>query len=470
MGRDHTGLAILVTIWLGVALLIFAVAGLSLRGFLIFLIASTLAAPFVGRIMRRQFSLFEPLVLANVSLAAMFVVRPLADIYTRSYVHLGYDVMPEFEFTLFLAWIAAAAFQIGYASPFANSLARRLHRPKLHLNSRTAVLAALVIALVGGSLFGAFISTQGGLSSVIQLGSGRRSQDNSVFLGSTGYFYQAIDSFTTAAVLLFAAGIIAKKRFYILGSIVLAVPPVLYWGGRGDRSFLLPLILGIPTFWYLWRRRQPRLGTVLAVAVVSVLALSALREFRVIELRSSHGTGLAGYFSDPAEQTAEMFSGGDDDMFDALANEVAIVPDTVPFMPGGTILDIVTRMVPRPLWPDKPPEVNGVVVSTLWPERSQHTRAMPATSVIGAFYADSGIIGVSIGMLALGIAIAALWKWYQRYSTSTYATVLMAMCLPYVVILMRGYVADTLARATFTVIPLLALKYARMVPIRLRRA
>jgi len=195
-----------------------------------------------------------------------------------------------------------------------------------------------------------------------------------------------------------------------------------------------------------------------------------LREFRVTELRKSHGTGVAGYFSDPAERTAEMFSGGDDDMFDALANEVSIVPDTVPFMPGGTILDIGTRMIPRPLWPDKPAEVNGVIVSTLWPERSQHTRAMPATSIVGPFYADSGIIGVSIGMIALGIAIAALWKWYQRYSTSTYATLLMAMCLPYVVILMRGYVADTLARATFTVIPLLALKYARLVPIRLRRA
>jgi hypothetical protein len=158
-------------------------------------------------------------------------------------------------------------------------------------------------------------------------------------------------------------------------------------------------------------------------------------------------------------EAADILTGPDAEMFDSLANELIVVPDQLPFQHLATVTDIFVRAVPRPLWPDKPLEANDAVVATLWPMHYSQSRAGPAFSLIGPFYADSGMPTVMFGMFVVGIVFAMLWRWFQRYSNVVTAQLVYSMALPFVLILMRGTIPDTLARALFFVVPLLFLSF-----------
>ena len=90
-------------------------------------------------------------------------------------------------------------------------------------------------------------------------------------------------------------------------------------------------------------------------------------------------------------------------------------------------------------------------------EKESFTTLRFAFSLIGAFYVDSGIITVALGMYLAGALIATLWCWLQQYRSWVTAKMIYSMGLPFVVILMRGAVPDTLARMLFMFVPLVLL-------------
>jgi hypothetical protein len=58
-------------------------------------------------------------------------------------------------------------------------------------------------------------------------------------------------------------------------------------------------------------------------------------------------------------------------------------------------------------------------------------------------------------MFFLGSLLAAFWRWFQTHSNSVIAQIIYSMGLPFVVILLRGNIPDTLARMLFYFAPLL---------------
>ena len=96
-------------------------------------------------------------------------------------------------------------------------------------------------------------------------------------------------------------------------------------------------------------------------------------------------------------------------------------------------------------------------IDVLWPGRLEQARAAAASSILGSLYLDSGLISVALGMFLIGALWSALWVWSRRYSNSVLAQILYAMGLPFIIILLRGTVTDTLGRALFLVVPLMLL-------------
>ena len=475
MIRSHFGVrATGVTILLGTLLILtLCIAGISLHAFLLAAITLALVLPMGVRHIQGKLDLFEPLVTANVAFGVMFIGRPLADLATHTTIHLGYDVTITFDETLLLVLVGILAFQFGYHSPFSRKWSRKLHKPA-QFRPQHAIMAAWLFFILGGILFSMFLAKGGGIGLLLFLLKGRAPQDNLIFLNSTGYFYSGILMWAASALIFFALATALKRRSYYVWFIAMALPLIVFFGASGTRSQLLPLVLAVPVFWYLWKRRRPSARTLIVTAVIGVALIGWQREIRTAgdRYRKDSVATLIQALSSPGEQTGEILGGADDEMFDSLANELLVVPRKIGFRPGGSLTDLFIRAVPRPLWQNKPLETNDAVVNALWPAHYAQSRAAPAFSILGPFYADSGFIGVAFGMYLIGVFLAVSWRWFLRHRHNLNALLIYSMGLPFVVILSRGSLPDTLSRMLFMVFPLVLMMWLtrlRVLPNRPRR-
>lgn len=443
-------------------ILVISIAGLSLHTLGLLAIVFSIAIPMTVRYARGQLDLFEPIVLANIALAVMFIGRPLADLVTGQSIHDGYSVLPTFDEALVVAFLGIFFLQLGYLFPWGANWSRRF-RPPVFRACRAATAAWLYV-LFGAFLFGVFLSLHGGFGLLLYLLAGRQASNNALFLASTGYLYNGILMWGAASIIFFALATISKWRSYWLWFMMVAVLLVAFYGARGARADLLPLVMGVPVFWYLSKQRRPRIRTIVIAALIGISLIGWLGQIRVAGERGDVGQELTEALTAPLAQAGKILSGGDNDMFDSLANELLIVPQQLPYRHGATVTDIFIRAVPRPLWPHKPLESNDAVVNALWPRHYAVSRASPAFSLIGPFYADSGTLTVVFGMYMIGVLLRLGWLWFQRYNDSTIAQIVYSMGLPFVVILMRGSIPDTLSRMLFYFVPLVLL----MVLVRLR--
>ena len=439
---------------------IIATCGLTLRGGLLIAIATTLILPLALRHGRGRLDLFEPLVTANFVLAVMFVGRPLGDLITGETIHLGYDVLPTFDEALLVALIGAGAYQLGYRAVFGHALASRFPTPPA-FNPRVAWLAAWAYLALGAVLFSTFLLGQGGLGLLLALvrGRGGTGNDNLLFLSSTGYLYNGILLFATAGLIFFALGILTRRRLHFVEFIVASLVVLVFFGSRGTRSQVLPLLMAVPTFWYLWRRRRPGTITVVLVLLVGLSVSGWQRETRGADAdtRAALADSLISEISAPFSSVGETLMGADAEMFDTLANFLLAVPEDVSFRPGLTVRDVLVRAIPRPLWPAKPAEGGSAVFAVLWPGRLDQARAAAASSILGSLYLDSGLLSVGLGMFLIGTLASALWIWSRRHEGSAVAQLIYANGPPFVVILMRGTIPDTLGRMLFLFVPLVML-------------
>lgn len=431
------------------------IAGAGIKGLLIACIILSLMVPMGLLLIQGKLDLFEPLVLGNIALGIMFIGRPLADLATGRTTHLGYDITTTFDQAMVVVLVGIVAFQLGYLSPFASLFARRLPSPT-RFRPNLASQSAWIFFLLGGLLFGLFLAKGGGLGLLLILLRGRGSGNNVIFLNSTGYFYNGITVWMASALIFFALATVYKRRKYYMFFMAMTLPILIFYGARGTRSQMLPLILAVPIFWYLCRGRRPSARTLLIAAVVGIVLVGWLREIRTAATgsRGDAGAVLIKAFSSPLKQFCEILNGADDEMFDSIANELLVVPDKIGYKPEGIFTEVFVRMVPRPLWPDKPLGLNDTLVNTLWPKHYALSRASAAFSVLGPFYFDGGYVGVSLGMFMIGIVLSGIWKWFHYYSENLNAILIYSMGLPFVVILMRGTIPGTLARMLFIVIPL----------------
>jgi hypothetical protein len=283
---------------------------------------------------------------------------------------------------------------------------------------------------------------------------GRQPSNNDLYLSSTGYLYGGISLWAATALIFFVSATAGRRKGYIYLFLATTLPLLGFYGAQGERAQMLPLVLAVPVFWYLWKSRRPKLVTLMVASMIGFALLGWMREIRTVGNREDMLARLGSALAAPLSEASDILVGPDADMFDSLTNALLVVPEHLPFQHGSVVTDILIRIVPRPIWPEKPPESNDMLVRTLWPVHSSRSRAGPASSLIGSFYADSGIITVALGMFLAGAILATLWCWLQRYQSNVTAQMIYSMGLPFVVILMRGSIPDTLARMLYMFVPL----------------
>lgn len=443
---------------------------MSIRLVLLELLYLAIVVPICIRILRANIDLFEPAVMTSFVLALMFVARPLSDVALDNYEYLGYNIGTVFNETLFVALIGIISFQIGYYLPGLERLYSYIQYQPSIIQSQKIALAGFFYFTIGGLLFFTFLKQHGGIGFLLYLMVGRQVTDNAIFLSSTGYIYNGILMWGASALIFFSLATAWGKKIYWPFFLSITAMLLIFFGARGARSHLLPLVLAIPVFWYLWKDRRPKLRTIILAFYFGVAFIGWIREVRHVDHHTDVAEKLSRSLLSPIDTTNAIISGADNGMFDALACELIVVPELLPYQTGSTVTDIFVRAIPRTVWGEKPLEASDAVINTLWPDHYSKNRASSATTIIGPLFADTGIFTVFTGMLSIGAVLKLSWIWFMQYRAFIIAQLIYSMGLPFIIILLRGSFPDTLSRMLFLFIPIILLQILARTSIFTRKS
>jgi hypothetical protein len=416
-----------------------------LRALLFAIIGLLLVAPVAVRLARGKFDLLEPIVLANVALGIMFFLRPLALVSAGQEEWRSIDIADAFDSTLLLCAAGIAAFQLGYLVPLGRAIGRRV--PGLPANVDPGTTTAIAIALGGAGLLGVLVFTPaaGGITGGFFPGSREQS----------AYAYQLPYLLSPAALLLLRVG--AQRRDRVVSTAALAVlgMVVLFTAPAGNRVVVLTVIGGVMAFPMLRSGWRPRPWLVLVLLFPVFIVLASLRDLGPESGASGFGSAIQHHAVHPREAWNEAVLGFDTEMFDGLAGLTMAVDGDLGRHPGHSLKVLLTHPIPRSLWPGKPRQGEDFVNDYYFADTYFVIGdAGTAYSALGGFYYDSGMAGVVIGMFLLGLALRALWGYYQRHAGNESVALVYAASLPLVLRVMREQPQGALALGLFIVVPL----------------
>ena len=272
------------------------------------------------------------------------------------------------------------------------------------------------------------------------------------------YFYYGPYLLVPASVLLWALGC-KRHSFTLKGAALLAacallVPAV----ATGSRMVLLPLLLGGVVLMYARQKRRPGPLAFGAGLLIAVIGSSVL-----MQTRDSRNTGRVSFaettvqtISHPARALDPLTKQGDAEMVPAFAAALQIIPNDIPFKYGRAMAsDLLTRPVPRQLWPAKPITPREQIIQHLWPREYALHIANPEFSVLLTLYLDFGAAGIAVGLGVLGILARALYEWFRKNEDTLKAQTVFALSLGIFVDSLRDSPVDSFTRFAFIVAPLL---------------
>ena len=380
-----------------------ALLDLQPRALLLFTIAVATLIPLAIKVAAGTLDPLEPLVMTSAAFMILFVARPLYDVLRGDPSYLDYNVDETYDLALAAAATAVVAFQVGYAwAPPPRSLSDGLGRlVGVGRQRRDSVLfgSAVILSALGA---GAAISSamlSGGADLLIQ---GRG----------------AIDAGATNVPLLAVGVSLVVPGFFLFWCVegkarplarVLSLVPLAFLSitaiPKGDRRLILPLIVGIGTYFYLRANRRPTPWKILVtVAAVFFLVVTPLREFRSSPV--SLGNAVADAIQNPGAAAEDLLLSQDTAHVSVLALLISQVGDNqaIPWQMGAaTLTETLLQPVPRQLWPDKPVPIRTQFIELNWGMAGGRCISQcPTLSVIGTLFADFGLLSVALGCFALG--------------------------------------------------------------------
>jgi oligosaccharide repeat unit polymerase len=232
-------------------------------------------------------------------------------------------------------------------------------------------------------------------------------------------------------------------------------------------GWTLPLAIpfGLTMVWYfVWGNRSNFL--MLAVAWVIIWsAIPGARGSKKIGVKPILGLSLAAAvilvlsvvrydwnFSRLSNLSTEDVQGelvGSLDMVGQIRRTVEFFPERMPFLKGYSFYGVVANVVPRIWWPDKPVGV-GYLTSVAYYRNSKSTIAL---SLPGELYANFGVVGSLFGMVAFGLLVGRIRRWYSARRSDPATTVIYVQLVFYMMFEVRGDILDATTPIIYLVLP-----------------
>lgn len=282
------------------------------------------------------------------------------------------------------------------------------------LRSAALVLSIICIVL---ALFGRHYSDS-------QAGSGKVTA-----FESSAYIYLLPFSLISVAMLLVIVWKAGGLKDFISRSVaivVLAAVALLTFGAYARFQFIGWLLACtiIVTSGYSFTRKVLIGGIGIAIAIALFVVAGALRN----QEEDSDAS---------LEQNAweRFLFASDANMLDGFALLRQVYPNLLPFDYGGAHLEILTRPIPRALWPDKP--VGGYMNKLgLTGIQTGGTLGI-SPSLFGSFYQEGGLVGIVVCSLLYGVGLGKLIAYTTRIPAIT-GVLIRGMVCAWLIPLLRG--------------------------------
>jgi hypothetical protein len=421
--------------------------------------ATVLVAPFaIRRIQGRRTDVFDPLVVFAVAYGVMFVLRPgyMLVTHVAEYTLAGItvDITRTFTEMQILGLLGAVAFVVGYEWVFGITVQRvRTWRTPSEPPVAATASVATAVAVVGGLGVIAFLVSIGGPQVLF---AGRSEAYFEVLGGASKYLYYAPTLLIGAALLYLVAWSQVRRSLYIVGFVLCVGLLLLVRAPIGSRLALFPLVAAPALFAYLIRNRRPKVISLVVVALVAVVVSSIVLNSRTEADREEGGVrnAVTSVVRDPLRVFTPLTEGQDAAIAPALASALTVVPSDIGHTYGGaTVGDLLSRAVPRSLWPGKPKPPRERVVDALFGKAYAQGLANPEFSLLFAWYLDWGWAGM-LGLVFLGAGIRLLFEYFRANYANRLVVAFFAASWPMFAASLRDTPVDSLVRAAFVVAPI----------------
>lgn len=424
------------------------------RGALLALLTVIIPAPIVIRIAQRRWDPFEPIVPISVGLFFLFVLRPLAHLAYGDMLYRGFDITPGFNGALTIGLVGTVAVYAGYAAT-RGTAARRLRPLPDRWDPTTAGAVSVGLLAVGLLLYAGFALQAGGVSALGAFLQGRSPADATLLANSSAYLYSGAYLAIPATLLLLESRSQRRSIFLLVAAALTGFVALAITAPRGDRSWLMPLALGVIMLPYLRRGTRPRPLTLAIAGLISLVLIVFFVDFRTTVDRNAgasqvlvqSATGLGGDWK-------KFILGPDTEMFSVVSLLYERTPQRLPHDPGITVTSLLAAPVPRQWWSDKPFSADYYIFSNILPFEAAHTRAGTSPSMFGGFFYDSGFVGLALYGFLIGAAVRTLFEYFRAYRWSSGVRLFYAASFPLVILLLRGNLTDMFPRALYLVAPL----------------
>jgi oligosaccharide repeat unit polymerase len=138
-------------------------------------------------------------------------------------------------------------------------------------------------------------------------------------------------------------------------------------------------------------------------------------------------------------------------IFRELCKTVEYFPRHMDYLHGYSFYGVVTNIVPRVWWPDKPIGV-GRLASILYDYNSDNSIAL---SLPGELYANFGMLGSLVGMIFFGVLVRMIYRWYVRRRGDQAALVIYVFLVVTVIQEVRGDILDATMPLFYHLLPAL---------------
>ena len=384
-----------------------------------------------------------------------------------------------FERTLFWVLFAVVWVVVGYEMSWGRVLA--LKAPSLPRKLEPDRLFFAGVALVGLGVAGYLylMHRSGGPS--VWLAAGRGGTD---YEAISGYFTELASFVMPGTVLLLFHVVLHKpsliRQCFIYSLLLSVLAWYFYLGSRTHFGTLAVVVVGS---YYLARRRNPSLLLLVPLVFAMLIVTEFMAAYR------GQFTDLSLHLDEidkeeAKEMTVSRWFGGQERelsrgcIFGCTMAAVALVPKQVPYDYGYSLCEMLTRPVPRALWPGKRYPLleahqnlyrEGHLSDTVNPVAN--LLGGPALGFVGNWWHIGGPLALAIGGVLLGVLWRSIRMIYDRAAGSE------GDILVYSQLIMLGYAEAGgdpfywVYGLPLVMIPLLLIIYAcRLQPVRGRRS
>lgn len=413
---------------------------------------------FSARASSRSIDVFKPTVVLAVILAYYCLIGPLIAISSGEWFERGIDRRPDMVF----GWAGATVFYfstlVGFYGLSAPRFGRRflisLDPQKIYgFGTRLCQLGLLFFTLVTGFSVVYFLNPFAARSTLLDSGV-------NVFQsgGLAVYLMLSLNFMIPGLCLLFTSWLQARRHLVPL--IVWSTAATGIFVTLGFRFRLVLVAVPFLIIWYMARRRRPR------TLVVTLMAAALIFTAGYIGLTRNYGTGLD-LAAVQALSGEEIFATGFDEahVFMTTSAMIAATPEKNPYVGLQPVLSVLQFPIPRSLFPAK--DTFGYLEQSMSNLFGSSIAGVGAALLcFGEWFLMAGWLSLVAVSLAFGWGLRCLWNWLLARQHEPLAVTCYALAASYIyMIVSRGYMAQVVAGAVFTVLPLFWIYYRWAKPV-----